>query len=68
MDLEYLKKVHNSYEIWLKKLNLPIIRIDADSIDLQSPKLLVDKFEQIFRLDFPKNRESQFSKHIDFTC
>jgi len=54
MDLEYLKKVHNSYETWLAKLDLPIVRIDADSIDLQSPQLLVEKFDQLFQLDFPK--------------
>ena len=56
MDLEYLKKVHNSYEIWLAKLDLPIVRIDADSIDLQSPQLLVEKFDQLFQLDFPKKQ------------
>ena len=34
MDLNYLKKLDHYYENWLKGLDIPVIRIDADTIDL----------------------------------
>ena len=56
MDLNYLKKLDYYYENWLEKLDIPIIRIDADTIDLNNPEFLSLWFKQLLDLDFPKTQ------------
>ena len=56
MDLNYLKKLDYYYENWLEKLNIPIMRIDADTIDLNNPEFLSLRFKQLLNLDFPKTQ------------
>ena len=56
MDLNYLKKLDYYYENWLEKLDIPVIRIDADTIDLNNPEFLSLRFKQLLDLDFPKTQ------------
>ena len=56
MDLNYLKRLDYYYENWLEKLDIPIIRIDADTIDLNNPEFLSLRFKQLLNLDFPKTQ------------
>ena len=53
MDLNYLKKLDHYYENWLEGLDIPVIRIDADTIDLNRPDYLTKKFRHLLNLDFP---------------
>ena len=39
-----------------KTLDIPIIRIDADTIDLNNPEFLSLRFKQLLDLDFPKTQ------------
>ncbi len=58
MDLNYLKKLYHYYENWLEGLDIPVIRIDADTIDLNRPDYLTKKFRQLLNLDFPSTQRT----------
>ena len=58
MDLNYLKKLDHYYENWLEGLDIPVIRIDADTIDLNRPDYLTKKFRQLLNLDFPSTQRT----------
>ena len=58
MDLNYLKKLDHYYENWLEGLDIPIIRIDAETIDFNRPDYLTKKFKQLLNLDFPSTQRT----------
>jgi len=53
MDLNYLKKLDHFYENWIEGLDIPVIRIDAETIDFNRPDYLTKKFRHLLNLDFP---------------
>ena len=54
--LEYLSKLSLAYENWLKSLDIPIIRIDANTINLNHPDIIAKNFQQLFSSNFPKTQ------------
>ena len=58
MDLNYLRKLDHYYENWLEGLNIPIIRIDAETIDFSRPDYLTKKFKQLLNLDFSSTQRT----------
>ncbi len=58
MDLNYLTKLDYHYENWLKGLDIPIIRIDADTIDLTRPEFLTKSFRQLLNLDYSRRQRT----------
>ena len=49
-DASFLEKLAKGYEIWLNKLNIPVIRIDANSICLETPIVLKESFEKLLSM------------------
>ena len=50
MNINYIAKLAKGYEIWLSKLNIPVIRIDANSICLENPILLKESFQKLLSM------------------
>jgi deoxyguanosine kinase len=50
MNINYIAKLAKGYEIWLSKLNIPVIRIDANSICLENPNLLKESFQKLLSM------------------
>jgi|SaaInlStandDraft_1057018.scaffolds.fasta_scaffold28093_2 deoxyguanosine kinase len=50
MNINYIEKLANGYEIWLSKLNIPVIRINANSICLENPILLKESFQKLLSM------------------
>ena len=50
MNINYIEKLANGYEIWLNKLNIPVIRINANSICLENPILLKESFQKLLSM------------------
>ena len=50
MNIDYVEKLADGYELWLNKLNIPVIRIDANSICLDNPILLKESFKRLLSI------------------
>jgi deoxyguanosine kinase len=50
MNINYIEKLAEGYELWLRKLDIPVIRIDAESICLDNPILLKDSFQKLLSM------------------
>ncbi len=51
MNLQYIKKLSEGYELWLKNINVPVIRIDAKSICLDNPLALEKSFKNLLKVN-----------------
>lgn len=50
MNIDYIEKLAKGYEVWLNKLSIPVIRIDANSICLETPIVLKESFEKLLSM------------------
>ncbi len=50
MNIDYVEKLADGYELWLNKLNIPVIRIDANSICLDNPIILKESFKRLLSI------------------
>lgn len=51
MNIGYLKKLAAGYEEWLKNINIPVIRIDANTICLDKPDVLIESFKKLLKIN-----------------
>tara|TARA_B100001769_G_C22023489_1_gene549978 strand:+ start:71 stop:718 length:648 start_codon:yes stop_codon:yes gene_type:complete len=50
MNYNYIEKLALGYELWLEKLSIPVIRIDANSICLDRPETLKESFYKLLSM------------------
>ena len=47
IDETYIQSIMEGYERWLKQLQQPVLRIEANQIDMTRPKQLINSFQTI---------------------
>ncbi len=49
LEIEYLEDLVKNYNIWLNKLKVPVIKIDAKSINYDNKELLIKKLSPLLK-------------------
>ncbi len=52
IDKSYIERLSIGYEKWLKTISYPVLRINANEIDINNPKKLIDAFKIILEQDY----------------
>jgi len=50
LGIEYLESLIKNYIIWLNKLNIPVIKVDAKSINYDNKELLLKKLSSLLNI------------------
>ena len=60
IDGSYIEKITRGYEGWLNEVKCPVLRINANEIDMNNPKKLADSFRKLFQQEYSnKQRKIQ---------
>ena len=60
IDGSYIEKITIGYEGWLNEVKCPVLRINANEIDMNNPKKLADSFRKLFQQEYSdKQRKIQ---------
>ena len=60
IDGSYIEKITNGYEGWLNEVKCPVLRINANEIDMNNPEKLADSFRKLFQQEYSnKQRKIQ---------
>ena len=60
IDGSYIEKITSGYEGWLNEVKCPVLRINANEIEMNNPKKLADSFRKLFQQEYSnKQRKIQ---------
>ena len=60
IDGSYIEKITRGYEGWLNEVKCPVLRINANEIDMNNPEKLANSFRKLFQQEYSnKQRKIQ---------
>ena len=56
IDGSYIENLNNGYEDWLGEINCPVLRINANEIDISHPEKLAESFKKLFQQEYSNDQ------------
>ena len=56
IDGRYIENLNNGYEDWLGEINCPVLRINANEIDISHPEKLAESFKKLFQQEYSNDQ------------
>ena len=56
IDGRYIENLNNGYEDWLGEINCPVLRINANEIDISHPEKLAESFKKLFQQEYSSDQ------------
>ena len=56
IDGRYIENLNNGYEDWLGEINCPVLRINANEIDISHPEKLAESFKKLFQQEYSNDK------------
>ena len=56
IDGSYIENLNNGYEDWLEEINCPVLRINANEIDISHPAKLAESFKKLFQQEYSNDQ------------
>jgi len=56
IDRCYIENLNNGYEDWLGEINCPVLRINANEIDISHPEKLAESFKKLFQQEYSNDQ------------